>query len=63
MTISEVKQIFERQFGTDTFPVDADDGLTPVVTMTDNAIYQFAHAVIREHLARQLERAHGPIST
>lgn len=63
MTIYEVKQIFERQFGNGTFPVDADDGLTPVVTMTDNAIYQFAHAVIREHLARQLERAHGPIST
>ena len=34
MTISEVKQIFERQFGNGTFPVDAEDGLTPVVTMT-----------------------------
>ncbi len=63
MTIDEVKQIFERQFGTDTFPASAEDGLTPVVTMTDNAIYQFAHAVIREHLARQLERAGGRIST
>lgn len=62
MTIDEVKHIFERQFGMDTFPSAAEDGLTSVVTMTDNAIYQFAHAVIREHLAKQLERAGGPIS-
>lgn len=59
MTISEVKQIFERQFGRGTFP-DYDDERA---NMTDNDLYQFAHAVIREHLARQLERAHGPIST
>ena len=59
MTITEVKQIFERQFGRGTFPEYDDER----AHMTDNDLYQFAHAVIREHLARQLERVHGPIST
>lgn len=59
MTIYEVKQIFERQFGRGTFPEYDDER----AHMTDNDLYQFAHAVIREHLARQLERVHGPIST
>lgn len=59
MTISEVKQIFERQFGTRNFPEYDDER----VQMTSNDLYQFAHAVVREHLAKQLERANGPIST
>ncbi len=59
MTISEVKQIFERQFGNGNFPEYDDER----AQMTSNDLYQFAHAVVREHLAKQLERANGPIST
>lgn len=58
MTIYEVKQIFERQFGNGTFPEYDDER----AQMTSNELYQFAHAVIREHLAKQLESGHGPIS-
>lgn len=59
MTIDEVKQIFERQFGNGNFPEYDDER----AQMTSNDLYQFAHAVVREHLARQLERANGSTST
>lgn len=50
MTIDEVKTVFERQFGENTFPVEY------AVDISANGLYQFAHAVIREHLAQMLER-------
>ena len=62
MTLVEVKQIFERQFGKDTFPNTVESGLIPAISMTDNAIYQFAHAVVREHLAKHLEGINGSTS-
>jgi hypothetical protein len=63
MTLQEVKAIFERQFDNYTFPNTIESGLTPTVSMTDNALYQFAHAVVRDHLVKQLEGIDGPVST
>jgi hypothetical protein len=57
MTIDEVARIYERQLGRP-FPAE---GMFSV--MIANDLYQFAHAVVREHLAKQLEKAHGPTST
>jgi len=57
MTIDEVARIYERQLGRP-FPAE---GMFSV--MIANDLYQFAHAAVREHLAKQLEKAHGPTST
>ncbi len=62
MTVDEVAQIYERQFG-GRFPCAEDETEDTFTIMTANDLYQFAHAVLREHLARQLEVAHGPTNT
>lgn len=59
MTIDEVAKIYERQFG-GRFPSEEDETEETFTVMTANDLYQFAHAVVREHLAQQLEKAHGP---
>jgi hypothetical protein len=61
MKLQEVKTIFERQFGKDSFPNTIESGLS-TASMSDNALYQFAHAVVRDHLAKQLEGINGPTS-
>ncbi len=62
MTIDEVAKIYERQFG-GSFPYEADETEDAFTVMTANDLYQFAHAVIREHLAQRLEMAHGSTNT
>jgi hypothetical protein len=57
MTIDEVARIYERQLGKP-FPTE---GMFSV--MIANDLYQFAHAVVREHLAKQLEKAYGSTNT
>jgi hypothetical protein len=62
MTIDEVAQIYERQFG-GRFPCENDENEDTFTVMTANDLYQFAHAVVREHLAKQLEKAYGSTNT
>jgi hypothetical protein len=59
MTIDEVKKIFEGQLGKGSFPEYDDERAYP----TANDLYQFAHAIIREQLAQQLENAYGRTNT
>lgn len=61
MTIEEVAEIYERQFG-GRFPSEEDETEEAFTIMTANDLYQFAHAVQREILAQQLEKAYGPTS-
>jgi hypothetical protein len=62
MTIEEVAEIYERQFG-GRFPSEENETEEAFIVMTANDLYQFAHAVQRKILAQQLEKTYGPTST
>lgn len=55
MTICEVEKIFEDQLGKGTFPAYDDER----AMLTANELYQFAHAVIRSQLEKQLFACSG----
>jgi hypothetical protein len=50
MTINEVQKIFEDQLGKGSFPEYDDER----AYLTANDLYQFAHAVARAQLEKQL---------